>query len=270
MKIQIMNIYKESFTNILSHKGEWAKIFSGPLVLWALGFAWLLIAFLSALDSLTLEEILKFLEGDSNALLIPRLFYELMTGIAQLLLVINGLRFIFLKEGGDRWFAFNFNVRVVMLFFYFLLLGVLAALYIVISAGVIFGAHTLLDNIFVDTILGLVAFIGFIYLACRIALFQIPVALDLKNPIKTSWTLMAGNVLRLIGLTILIGLTLLALVIVGIVILGLFNTLLFLIFKPLGAISLVLWLPFLVIFVCFYMAVYLKATSLVYQGLSGK
>lgn len=270
MKIQIMNIYKESFSNVLSHKWEWAKIFSGPLLLWSLGFAWLAVAFLSNLDSFSLEGIVNTSKKESFDLLISQFCYQIITMVAELILIVGGVRYAVLQEGGDQWFSFNFNVRMLRVFLYTLLLGILAAVYILISAVIALGAYALFTNWTLSIIFGIALFIGFIYLAVRILLYQVVISLDQKEPLKTSWALMNGNILRVIGLSIVIALTF-SLIAFGVgAILAVLNGLLFWAGNMLGVLSLVLWIPFLVILTCAGWAVSLKSLSLIYQGLTDK
>lgn len=230
MKIPVMKIYKESFRNIRDYKGEWMRVATGPIIIWAIGFLLLLTAFLSGGHHL---EIQKMLEGgmvevteireESAFLLFAHIFYNITYLIAITSLYINGFRYAVLQDRGETLINLNLNMRFIKMVLYWFLVAILFGLYAVVSVGIIMGAHLLFANMGVNVILGILLALYGLYLLIRISLFMIPVAIDQSSAIKTSWRITKDNVLRLVGLSLLVGLTVIlftALGAIGVAILG--------------------------------------------------
>lgn len=274
MKIQIKKTYNESFHNVRSHKKEWMRVAYGPFLIWALGALILGMAFVSGGHT---AELHSMFTGDSVPpqessafLTLAHFIYSITYFISMLSLTINGFRYAALQEGGRSLITLNLNKRFVKIILYYLLVGILSALYLGISAGIIYGFHVLFDSIAVDVILGiLLGFYG-IYLVFRITLYPVLISLDQDEPLRTSWNLMRGNVWRFIGLMILIGLTILGIGIIGAIILGLITALFAMVSPMLGILTLVLWLLFAIFMVLFAWAVNSKAMALIFEELSKK
>jgi hypothetical protein len=94
--------------------------------------------------------------------------------------------------------------------------------------------------------------------------------MDHAEPLKTSWSLMKGNVLRLLGLLLLVALTIMLIGLVGGIVVGLVSGLFSLVSPMLGILSLILWLLFAIFTVLLGWAVNSKMLGLVYQELSTK
>lgn len=281
MTIEIMKIYKESFENVRSHKREWVRVAGGPLIVWAAGAFLLLLAYIAGGHSLDISG--AFMGGtyfqtggtspqeageNSPMLLIAHAIYSIAYFVAITSLYINGYRYAVLGEGGDGSMHLNLNMRFVKMVLYMILLGILSAIYLAVSAGIIIGSHALFSNTALNVVLGiLLALYGF-YLLLRILLYPVLISVDQGEPLKTSWRLMKGNILRFIGLTFLIGLTILVIGIVIGAILGLLSFLLAMISPTLGVASLVLWFLFAIFMILFGWAVNSKAMGLVYLTLS--
>ena len=162
----------------------------------------------------------------------------------------------------------NLNIRFVKMVLYSILIGILAIIYAGVSAGIIYGAHTLFENTGVNVILGiLLSFYGF-YLLFRILLYPVLISIDQSEPVKTSWNLMKGNILRFIGLALLVALTIFIIGLIGglavLILGGLFS----MISPVLGVLALFLGVIFIVFMVLFGWAVNSKMMGLVYQELS--
>jgi len=173
-----------------------------------------------------------------------QLVYHVTSFLAMAGIYIKGFRYAALKEGGDKWLGFPFNMRLLKMFLYYLLITILSALYIILSAGIVVLQHFFLESVFVTILLaGLFAAFG-VYLITRIVLTFLYVAIDQEKALRTSWSVMKGNVWHFLLLIILIGLTVLGAAIAGAALIGIVGFLLSLISSWLGAVIFVLFLPF--------------------------
>lgn len=275
MSIKIIKIYKESFHDVRHHMLEWARVAYAPALIWAIGAAFMGIMYWSAGQSLELHHAMLgqtissseageawFFVGFGNFI------YFVTYIVSIMILYINGFRYGVLHEGGNQWWNFHLNKRVVKLALYSLLVGALAGIYVLISAGIILVAQHLFESLVLNIILGiLLAFFG-LYALIRISLVQLLVAIDRSHPLRTSWTLLKRNVLRLLGLSLLIIVSILIIGIVGIAILALLGLLLAFISPTLAAFSAVLIYLFGVYVWFLNWAVTTKALSLVYTSLT--
>lgn len=220
MSIQIMKTYNESFSNATTHKTEWLRVAAGPLLVWALGLLFLILTYVASGAPLDIQQIIAEQQygaaiEEPGLLIFGKIVYQIAYYIATISLYINGYRYAVLQEGGDQWFTLNLNMRFVKMLLFSILVGFLAVIYVAISAGLIIGAHSLFAHIGIDVILGiLLALYGF-YLMLRIVLFPVLISIDQREPIKNSWRLMRGNVLRFFGLSLLIGLTFMLIGLIG-------------------------------------------------------
>lgn len=275
MNIQIMKIYKESFHNVRSHKIEWMEVAFAPILIWILGALFLAYSYYISTGN-AFEINTAFFQGltpsipgeDSTLLSIAHVVYTITYFIAMTSLAINGYRYAILQEGKKGWTNLNLNMRFVKMILYYILVSILAGIYVAISAGIIFGTHSLFENMGVNIILGiLLSFYG-LYLLLRITLYPVLISVDQSAPLSTSWNLLRGNIIRLIGLFLMVGLTVLLIGAVGAIILGLLTTLFSVVGPILTVVSLVLWFLFAVFMVLLGWAVNAKALGLVYQELS--
>jgi len=102
----------------------------------------------------------------------------------------------------------------------------------------------------------------------RISLYPAIISLDQSQPVFSSWRLLRGNILRFLGLIILIGLTILLIGIIGAVILGLITALFSAISPVLNILTVSLWLIFGLYMVILAWALNSKAMGLVLLQLS--
>jgi len=274
MNIQIMKTYSKTFDNVNSHKLEWIKVAYGPVLIWALGFLFLVLAYVASGQVL---DVNTFAEGAQSSaptpplLTIASIVYHVVYFLALTSLYINGYRYAILGEGGDRWITLNFNMRLVKLILFNILFGLLALIYVGIAAGIIIGAHFLLESVALDVILGLILGLCGFYLLFRIALFPVVISMDKSSPLTTSWHLMKGNVLRFFGLMMLITLTVMLIVIIAGAGVALFGFLLGMINGLLGVVvGIVLGLLLAFFLIVFGWALNSKAMGLVYLELLAK
>jgi hypothetical protein len=274
MNIQIMKIYNESFLDVRSHKREWVRVAYAPLLIWALGAILLTIAFVSSGNSFEIHK--AFMGGDviqqeslsTPFLTFAHIIYSITYFIALISLYINGYRYAILHEGGRSWITLNLNMRFVKMVLYSILISILGGIYVAIVAGVIIGAHALFESIGVDVLLGILFGLYGLYLMFRIVLYPVAISIDQSEALKTSWRLMKGNVLRLIGLFLLVTLTIMLIGIIGVIVLAVITGLLVFGGPMLALMSLILWVPFGIFMVLLGWAVNSKAMALVYQELS--
>lgn len=277
MNIQIMKVYNESFQNVRSHKLEWMKVAFGPVLIWSLGAFILGLAYVSGGHSLEIDKVFMGAEvytrvatQGSVFLSISHVIYMITYFIAIISLYINGYRYALFQEGGDRWLTLQLNMRFVKFFLYSLLIGIIGGIYIAISAGVIIGAHALIANTGVNVILGILFFLFAFYLMFRVVLYPVLISIDQSEPIRTSWGLMKGNVLRFIGLSLLIMLTIALIGILGAVVLMVIGGIFSLVGPLFAGLVLILGLIFAVAMVLLTWAVNSKMMGLIYQELSAK
>lgn len=275
MKIQIIKTYKESFKDVWHHKLEWIRVAYAPLCVWALAFLFMGVTYFSFGYSLELQEAMtgqtKNIQptGD-NAMFLGgvNIFYTVINFVVTLMLYVNGYRYGVLKEGGDHWWTLNLDRRLVKIFLYTLLIGVMAGIYFFIAAGITFGAHYLFESVFLTVILGIFLALYGIYLFFRLSLVLLLVAIDRVEPFKSSWRLLKGNTLPLIGLTLLVSLTMGLVGILGLVVIALFGAALYFITPILAVVAGILLFLFGIIIWFFFWAVYSKALTFVYKTVS--
>lgn len=272
MNIQIMKTYHESFQNVRSHKMEWLRVAFGPVLIWALGFFFVAMAYSSGGYSL---EVHKMLSGgaivetqESGFIIFANIVYQITYFIAMISLYINGYRYAVLEEGGHTWLTLNLNMRFVKMFLYAILITLLAGIYIAITAGIVIGAHAAAQSVALDVILGIICGVFGFYLMFRVILYPVIISLDQSEPIRTSWRLLRGNVLRFIGLILLVSLTILVIGLLGAIILGLISALFTAISPVLGILSISLWVLFAIYMVLLGWALNSKVMGLVLLELS--
>lgn len=248
------------------------RVASGPLVIWALGVLFLALTYVASGQPLDINQIFvgeSYGKTESSGILIfGHIVYNIAYIIASISLYINGYRYAILHEGGDQWMTFNFNMRFVKMFLYALLIAILGGIYVAISAGIIIGAQTLFAHMGLNVILGVLLFLYGLYLVMRLILYPVLIAIDQSQVIKGSWRLMRGNVLRFLGLALLIMLTFALIGVVGFFIIAILFMISAMGGPILMALSLLLGLLFILFLVFYGWAVNSKMMGLVYQQLS--
>ena len=210
LKIQIMKTYRESFYNVLSHKLEWVQAMLAPFLLLLLGLIVLVFTILPVRDTVRLTGALK-VEG---IVLFGVLVFFFTSLISMVSLSINGYRYAILQRT-EGWFNLNLNMRFLKMALYLILYSLFFGLYSAVSARVVLGVDALLDNIGVTLLLSIILQLFAWFIMVRIALYPIAISIDQPKPIRTSWRMMKGNILRFLVLIFLIGLTLVLIGVVG-------------------------------------------------------
>jgi hypothetical protein len=284
-----MKTFSHSFRDVWGHKLEWFRVAFAPLVLWGLGALVISLVFGHTLElhqvlmgqitggPMTNGDIangeivnIEVVDGAKTSLILAQTLYFIIYLIATLSLYINGFRYGVLHEGRNRWWTLHLNWRFVKLFLYMILLQILMGAYAAIAAGAVYGIHLLLENIGVDVILGLILGLYGIYILLRVSLYPLLISIDKVHPLRTSWALLKGNVLRLVGLFLLVGLALLGVALGGFIVLLIVGILLALISPVLASASAILMILFGALMIFLLWAVMTKALSLAYQGLVEK
>jgi len=136
------------------------------------------------------------------------------------------------------------------------------------------GAQSVFDNVAVSWILGILFALYGLFLFFRIVLYPVIISIDQSEPLRISWRLMKGNILRYIALIILITITISIIGFVGGTILGFISYLLDLLSSSLASslafVGVILNLAFGIFMLWLSWAVNSKALGLVYQDLSKK
>ncbi|MBY0273164.1 MAG: hypothetical protein K2X02_07185 [Alphaproteobacteria bacterium] len=269
--IAIVNTFKKSYKDVRGHLPQWIKIAFAPFVVWFIALVSMGIGlYLSGEFNFTINEegiIQSEAQGSLAGDFFTIIHYVLET-LAALVLYVNAFRYVTLEEGGDKWWAFSLNKRLVKMFLYYLLIIILFAVYGGIAAGITMGSYFLVENIFLAGVLGVLSAVGLIYLATRLTLTFLYVAVDQKEPLRTSWRLMKGNVLRVLGIFLLMGLVILGIAILGAAIIGGGGWILSFINIWLGGIIFALFIPFGLFVWLVSIALMTKALALVNKQLA--
>ncbi len=226
MKIAVMNIFKESFKDFWEHKMDWVRVVTAPVIIWIFGAIFLGACMIFAGQEMTSMDVLMqgqqinvdIEKGMSGLEIVGNVVYYVLYVIALLSIMINSYRYAATRERGDKWWTLHLNMRFVKFTLYMILIGILAGIYAIIAAGIITGVHMLLESIALDIILGIIFVIGLFYGIFRVYLTLFLIANDQAQPLRRSWELLKGNVLRVLGLVLIISIAvgIIAAVVVGI------------------------------------------------------
>ena len=274
MKIQIKDILKESFKDVLDHKTEWVRVAFSPAGLWFLGLVFMISLHLwvghpilpensISNQALNIEQVreVPILISFSN------IVYYIIYLIAIFNLYINGFRYAVFQEAGDRWLNLHLNRRFFKMILYSLFISIMAGLYVLTVTGITIGIHYSVESLILTaTVATLLAVFGF-YLILRISLSFLFISIDQENPINKSWKLLKGNVSRLLGLILLIWISIFLVSVIGIVILGIFGWILYLINPLLTGIALLFIILFALCMWLLSWAIVSKSLSLIYKDL---
>ncbi len=265
MKIEIIRIFKESFRDVREHKMEWLRVAYAPIVIWLLGFLFSFFVGLSTGQS-AWTSAAGSTTTSSGMGIVANIVYQICYFIALFTLYVNGFRYAVLKEGGDRWWTLNLNGRFVKMFLYSIYIGVLMVLYGGVAIGIAWGAYALTESIALTVILAAFLTLYGFYFLIRLGLTFLLVAIDRSQPMKTSWRLLQGHILRLTGLLMLIGLAIIGIGLAGAIVIALFGFLLTLISPSLVSIAVLAGVVFGIGVWIFSWALYSKSYALVYAS----
>lgn len=269
--IAIVNTFKESYKDVREHLPQWTRVFFAPFVVWVISFIFLGVGlYLSGELDFTSEGAAPQNGEGSLTSNIFTLLHYILNIMAMLVLYINGFRYAALGERGDKWWTFSLDKRLVKMALYYFLIIILYALYALVAGGITVGSYFLVESIFLTGILGTLFVLGMIYLMTRLTLVFLYVAIDQKEALRASWHIMKGNVLRFLGLFVLIGLVIIGLVLLGGAVIGLGGWLLSLINEWLGVVAFALFIPFLIFVWLVTFALTIKAIALVNKQLTEK
>ena len=269
--IAVTKTFKESYTDVRGHLLPWVRVAFTPFILYLIGVISMGIGFYlsggvaSIMEQGTFQQTMGQVSASVRFL---DFTYHVLYMLSIVVWYINGFRYAALGEGGDKWWTLSLDKRLVKMFLYQLLIIVLFAVYGAVAAGITVGSYFLIENVFLTTLIGILFGLGLFYLIGRLALVFFNVATDKTNALRTSWHVMKGNVLRLIGLFILIWLAVIGLVIVGGVIIFLSAALLGFVNAMLGYLTFALAIPFTLFVWLVAIAMTMKAIALVNKQLA--
>ena len=269
--IAVIKTFKESYTDVRGHLLPWVKVAFTPFIIYLIGVISMGIGFYlsGGVASIMEQGTVQQTVGEASASVgFLNFIYYVLYMLAILVWYINGFRYAALGEGGDKWWTLSLDRRLVKMFLYHLLIIVLFTVYGAVAAGITIGSYFLIENTFLTALIGILFGLGLFYLIGRLTLVFLNVATDKKDALRTSWHVMKGNVLRLIGQFILIWLAILALIIVGAVIIGLSGVLLSFIEAWLGYMIFALAIPFTLFVWLVAAAMTMKAIALVSKQLT--
>lgn len=245
--IAVIKTFKESYRDVRGHLLPWVRVVFTPFIIYLIGVIAMGISFYLSGEITDIIEhgaIMQHAEQTSASVGFFNFIYYVFYTLALLVWYINGFRYATLGEGGDKWWNFHWNKRLWKMFLYYFLIIILSAVYGAVAVGIIIGSYLFTENVFLVTGIGILFGLGFFYLVGRLVLVFLNVATDKKEALRTSWRVMKGNVLRLIGLFILIWLAIIGVTILGAVIIGLSGVLLSFISDILGYVIYALAIPF--------------------------
>lgn len=255
--IAVRKTFKKSCKEIWNHPLNWIRVVFLPFVICALGFAFMVAVFLS-----TGQHQFIFLGGvleqtvpaTSPFGIFAQFVYYVTCFVAVTGLYVKGFRYAALKKGGDKWWEFPFDIRLIKMFLYYLLITFLIALYVGISTGITVSLLLFLESTFVTVLLSVGFSILGVYLITRLVLTFLYVAIDKEKALRTSWRVMKGNVWRFLLLVVLISLAVLGLIIAGSIVIGVFGWILGFIVGWLGIVIFALFVPFVILMMLVSMA----------------
>ncbi|MBX9621771.1 MAG: hypothetical protein K2X28_07105 [Alphaproteobacteria bacterium] len=245
--IAVVNTFEESWKDFREHLSQWIKVAFVPFVLWLIGLVFMEMGsylFGEFKFTITPESVLQNEAEGSLVLDLYTVIHYVLETLAGLVLNINGYRYAALGEGGDKWWTFPLNKRLLKIFLYYLFIFVLYIVCAVIATGITAGSYVLVENIFLTVLLAILLAVGLVGLMTRLSLTLLYVAVDQKEPLRTSWHLMKGNVLKLFKLFFLISFVVLGIAILGSAIIGGVGWILSLVNEKLGSIIFFLFVPF--------------------------
>ena len=269
--IAIIKTFKETYTDVRGHLLPWVRVAFTPFIIYLIGIIAMGIGFyLSGGMTYFIEHgaVIQNAEQTSASAEFFNLIYHVFYILAMTIWYLNGFRYAALGEGGNTWWNFPWNKRLWKMFLYHLLIIVLFIAYGGLAAGTTVVAYLLTENVFLAILIGTLFGLGLFYLIGRLTLVFLNVAIDKKEALRTSWHVMKGNVLRLIGLFILIWLAIIGITILGSAIIGLGGWILGLINMWLGVIIFALFVPFGLFVWLVSAALTMKAIALVNKQLT--
>jgi hypothetical protein len=210
MKIPVIKVFKESFDHILKNMLSWVRLAFAPFVVLALG-SLLQILIYAASGNMTHFDLAFFdqitdpkLIDQNNFITLANFIPFISMCIMQYCIVINFYRYAVLDERGNDWWTLPLNRCFLKMVLYTFFFGILTWIYMLFSAGVFFIIQNFFENSAIDMITFILLAIFAYYLLCRIFLSFLLISIDDSEPIKTSWRLMKGNILRFTVLVVLI------------------------------------------------------------------
>ncbi len=214
MSLPVMTIFKESLRHIREHKHSWLKVGFTPLAL-------LFLSELFAILSIFIPGIFGVAVLDSG-LILPLLFLFTLNAVFSVIwgasFYVKGYRYGILNEEENRWLSLPFNKRLLKTIGYSFCIGSLVK-------GSLLGAGFLLyvtvkNLLIVLPLLSLFVFL-LIYTFTRLSLVFPLLAIDHENPLRTSWSLLKGNSLRMLSLISLTSVTIIAILLLTVCLVGL-------------------------------------------------
>jgi hypothetical protein len=218
--IRVGHIFKESFKSVWEHKLDWVRVASTAFLIWGLGLLSMGLMDMAANHYAGLyfspeRHLLIAWRTDSSWVAFGHLLYSLCAIVAVTVLYINGYRYAVLGEGGDRWISMGNPRRIGKFILYSFLLSGAATL---LLGGAVLLYFELLRHTSYGIALACVGPLGLlgVYMFFRITFVKLLIPLDISHPIRTSWQLLEGNVLRMVALNVLIALSLTILLSLGV------------------------------------------------------
>lgn len=196
--VELFNSLIANFRDYNAHILQWTKLGFAPFIIWLAGFSFMATTF--ALTGEPVTDMTSLLLQDSTTenlwIFLSAILYFVFMLVAVLGMHINGFRYLTLGEGGDTWFTFPFDKRLLKVSLYFILISILASLYV---TGTIFLASFLfslaIDTSIVIASLIIMGTLG-IYIFTRLVLTFHYISTDQEKPLRASWHRMHKRVGR--------------------------------------------------------------------------
>lgn len=274
MHVPIIKILKESIHDVRQNWLDWLRIFFAPLTLWISSVLLRIIVY-GWVGQWSFEGTLDHAETQISGeylwmLRSADVVCIIMNWLSSIVLSINGCRYAVLKERGKYWWTLQVNRRLGRQILYSTLISVLWWIYIGFSSIICLVFYGSLKNIPSTVILAIfLGFCGFCWIT-RLGLTYLLVSIDQKKPLKLSWNLMRGNVLRLTG-CIILGLVAFFLIgLMGVGVLGAIGWLLYSINPWLIIIAMIPLVLFVFSLVFAFFAIEFKGAALTYKFLEAE
>ena len=204
--IDVIKTFNANFRDYNSHILQWIKLGFTPFLIWLVGFFIMVFAFAATGESVTNMTSFLLQNGvtENIWIFLSAILYFTLFLLAVLGMHINGFRYLALGEGGNTWFTFPFDKRLLKILLYFLLISIFMNIYV--GSMILFGDF--LFEITNSTYLVIVSLVLLgilgIYLLTRLSLTFLYVSTDQEKPLRTSWHRMHKHVWRFLLLIIML------------------------------------------------------------------
>lgn len=207
--LRVFHIVRESFKSVRAHKLDWIHVLSTAFFLWIFGLVGMHLIDMSANHYAGLHfsperHLVIAWQTTPSIVAFGHAFYALCSLLAGTVLYISGYRYALLGEGNRKLFSLENPGRIGKFILYSFLISMAGGVFMGTSILAFFELIRQFTSYGIAlACVGLWGVLG-LYLFFRLTFVKLLISLDIPRPIRTSWTLLKGNVLRILALNILV------------------------------------------------------------------